>query len=273
MRPFRGARPRRHKLKTTETASTPIASSPSVLVVIEGDLIDTLCAEPAVAALGEMPDAPQLTIGGAFADVFAGHPNIRGLWFPDADTQPEGFDRILNVSALSASAMPRIVHAAECLAVTPSRQRPRMVLTGLDTLRAGRLELERLGRPIALCLTEAACTVPALRQRWQTVCRLLCQRPNTAVVLLCGTEQSLPVQKDVAGRLTVREIAAAIARCAAWVGDDPVCAALAGAVDAPGLFVSDSPIFDDVFAMGRCEASASAERIATILDEQMAQIN
>ncbi len=234
--------------------------------------MDALCAEPAIAALGEMPDAPRLTIGGAYADIFAGHPNVRGLWFPDAQTQLEGFDRMLTLpaEASSASAMQRIAQAAKRLAVTPSRCRPRMVLTGLDALRAGRLELERLGQPIALCLTEAACTAPTLRQRWQMVCRLLCERPNTAVVLLSGAEQTLSVQKDLAGRLTAREIAAALSRCAAWVGDDPICAALAGAVDVPGVFVSDSPIFDAVFAMGRCEASASAERIAAVLDEQIA---
>lgn len=245
---------------------------PSALIVVEGGLIDMLCAEPAIAAMGQTPDAPRLTIGGAFADIFAGHPNIRGLWFPDADTQPEGFDRILTVPAeeASASAMQRIIQAARRLAVMPSRFRPRMVLTGLDALRASRLELERLGRPIALCLSEAACTAPALRRRWEQVCGLLSKFPHTAVVLLAGAEQSLPVQKDIAGWLTAREIAAALSRCAAWVGDDPICAALAGAVNVPGVFVSDSTALDEAFAMCRCDAETTAHDIVVQVEKQLA---
>lgn len=243
-----------------------------MLVVIEGDLIDTLCAEPAIAAMSKTSDAPRLTIGGAYADIFAGHPNVRGLWFPDADTQPEGFDRIVSLPAAeaSASAMQRIIQAATRLAVTPSRLRPRIVLTGLDALRAGRLELERLGRPIALCLTEAACTAPTLRQQWKQICCLLSELPNTAVVLLAGVEQSLPVQKDLAGRLTVREIAAALSRCAAWVGDDLTCAALAGAVNVPGVFISDSAALDEPFAMCRCGVEATAQEIVAQVEKQLA---
>jgi len=230
-----------------------------------------LCAEPAVAAMSRTPDAPRLTIGGAFADIFAGHPNVRGLWFPDAETQPEGFDRVLTVPAkdASASAMQRIMQAAKHLAVTPSRYRPQMILTGLDALRAGRLGLERLGRPIALCLSEAACTAPTLRQRWQQVCRLLSQQPNTAIVLLAGLEQTLSVQKDLAGRLTAREIAAALSRCAGWLGDDPICAALAGAMDVPGVFVSDSPALDEAFAMCRCGAETDAQDLLAELEKQL----
>lgn len=273
-RPFCGVKPQRHKVTPSAGPSerkSRTSPKSSALVVIEGDLIDALCAEPAVEAFGSQAEAMSLVIGGAFADVYAGHPNVRGLLFPDTETQTEGFDRVLTIPAGAGgmSAAERIAAAAGKLTVTPQRLRPRLYLTGLDTLRAERLELERLGRTIALCLTEQAFCVPALRQRWNTVCHLLRQRPHTAVVLLAGQEQSLSVQKDLAGRLTAREIAAAVSRCAVWAGDDSVCAALAGATGSPGVFVSDNPMFDGTFEMVRCGVSASAEEIAAALDKLM----
>lgn len=233
-----------------------------MLVIVEGGLVDALCAEPAIDALCRKRTSASLTAASAFADVFVGHPGLSGILYPDVEESPGGFDEVLTISACAAATPPseRVDHAVAALGVALERTVPRLYLTSMDVIRAERLTPQRQDAPVVglfLCTV----TDPAARQRWDALCRTLHEQWDAETVLLAGPAEDVCVRRDLSGRLMPREIAAALSRCTAWAGDDPMYAMLARAVDAPGVFVSDTAILEASPTLRVCPTTATAQEL------------
>lgn len=242
--------------------------------ILEGGLLDALCAEPAIDALCRQSPSVALTVASAHADVYVGHPGISGILYLEPDNHPAGFDRTLIVPAAPAEATiaERIALAAEALGVQVDRTCPRIHLTSLDTLRTERLELGRANQPIiALCLSETANAGADRRRRWETLCQRLEERRGAAIILLAGPDSALRVHKNLSGRLMPREAAAVLTRCAAWLGDDAVYAAMARAVNVPGVFISDGAAIEPDQTVCVCSCDASDEQIFDALNSVQGQ--
>lgn len=265
-RPFSGKKITRRKLRKAGPQpgrrKQPSAAQ-SVLVILEGGLLEAICAEPAVEALCRQLGNVSLTVASECADVYVGHPGIHAIMYLEADKQPAGFDRMLTVPTgpAEATAAERTAYAAAALGVSLERMRPIIHLTSLDAIRAQRFRPGACAsRPvIALCLRQDA------GPRWASLCRTLEERWNTEFVLVSGAADGLHVHHDLAGQLMPREAAAALTRCAMWLGDDPTYAALAGAVGVPGVFISDRADAKDDAEMSVCPAGASDQDIIETL--------
>lgn len=231
--------------------------------------MDAICAEPAVDAFCRQSAAVSLTVASVNADVYVGHPGVRGIMYVEANNRPEGFDRIITISARpsDASVEERILHTADVLGVELDRTSPRIFLTSMDTIRTQRLELGRTGQPIAaLCLRQEVNADSDSRQRWMSICQALQEQWNASIILLSGTGGALRIYKDLVGRLMPREAAAVLSRCTVWFGDDPTYAALGAAVQTPGVFISERPVFQEEQMIETCPAFASAAEILEALN-------
>ena len=239
-----------------------------VLAVVEGGLMNAVCAEPAIDALCRQSNAISLTVASVNADVFVGHPQVHGIMYIEADNQPDGFDRIVTIPAgpSEASAAERILHAAEALEVKLERIEPRIHLTSMDAIRTARLELGRPEQPVAaLCLRQET-DAESDCQRWKIICEMLEEQWNASIVLLSGQAGTAHIYKNLTGRLMPREAAAVLSRCAVWLGDDPEYAVLGWAVQTPGVFVSDKAVFQEDSGGGICSMFASPPEIMEALN-------
>ena len=231
--------------------------------------MDAVCAEPAIDALCRQSNAVSLTVASVNADVYVGHPGVRGIMYIEGDNRPEGFDRIITVPAglSDASAGERILHAADVLGVQLDRTSPRIYLTSMDTIRTQRLELGHTGQPIAaLCFRQETDGDSDSWRRWTSICDALQEQWNASIILLAGTGGALRVHKNLVGRLMPREAAAGLSRCTVWLGDDPVYAALGAAVQIPGVFISERPVFQEEQMIETCPAFASDTEILEALN-------
>jgi hypothetical protein len=219
----------------------------NVLIVVEGGIVEAICAEPVIRRLAEQAEGRYtLTVCQKHADLYAGHPAVKCAMYDEDEADRRKFETVLRLPA-SAGEMTfrRLVGAyAERMKIALYDGRPNIVLTGYDLIRAQRFGIGALKKPkVAVAMGQLPDT--AQTENWQRFCETLRQRPDCDVIILGQVKVELPAAKNLSGKLTPRETAAVLSQCNVLATTEEACAAMAVSMQIPAVVVGGAGVPTD----------------------------
>lgn len=201
-----------------------------------------LWAEPAVRIFAQTAASEQdITICHEYADLYIGHPGIRGLAYGDAGELKESFDQVvyLRGAPRKGAGMDWMFDAAGQLGVRLEQQTtPQIILNSFDFVRTQRFGLSKLARPRAALAPIAAEPPSWLTAQSAELGRLLKGKWGVGLLYIGGGNSPAAAEaKDLRGKLTAREIATVLRQCDLLITEDEEIAALAAALPLPIVYV------------------------------------
>lgn len=212
-----------------------------VLIVPPVGLRAALLAEPAIRLFGQtFASEQEITICHEYADLYIGHPGVRGLAYGDAGELKESFDKVIYLRGAprKGAGMDWMFDAAGQLGVRLEQQTPQILLNSFDFVRSQRFGLSKLARPrIVLAPMSADCS-SWLSSQGAEVGRLLKEKWGASLVYVGGgSGPAAPEAKDLRGKLTAREIATVLRQCDLLISEDEEIASLAAAIRLPMVYL------------------------------------
>jgi hypothetical protein len=202
-------------------------------------MAEALCAEPAVSAFARQSPPAEITICSRAADLYVGHPQIRGIMYRYMDGMTSVFDRTIELTGEGMNCKELMRSYAAQLNAHEQPERPHIHLTTMDRIRIGRFGLKPLEGPVAVMVLPEHFAESAV---WDLTAAEIEERLGASVIFLSLQKYAgLEHGRNLTGRLMPREMAAILSRAGAWLGFDAEAAALGWAAGTEGiLFVPDS---------------------------------
>mgnify|MGYP000922323469 CR=1 FL=1 len=155
-----------------------------MLVVVEGDIIEAVCAEPVLRAIAQKY-GPQcrLTVCHEHADLYTGHSSIASVAYDELEVTAGQYHKIIRIESPDGrmSIRKRISAMAQQVGVNVHDDQPRINLSGFDTLRTQRFGIGSIQRPRLALGLEPMLTEERLEQ-WNQVCQAIDQQIGRAHV-------------------------------------------------------------------------------------------
>jgi hypothetical protein len=213
-----------------------------VLVVVEGDIIEAVCAEPVLRALAQKY-GPQccLTVCHEHADLYTGHPDIASVAYDELEVTAGQYQKIVRLEPPCGpmSIRQRVSALAEQVAVQVPDDQPRIHLTGFDTLRTQRFGIGSIPRPRLALALEPMPTEQRLEQ-WNRLCQAIDQQLHGGFVLLAERRIECSTGKNLTGKLMAREAASVLSQCDMLITTEQGYAAMAAAVHIPVILIDEN---------------------------------
>ena len=212
-----------------------------VLIVPPPGLLSVLLAEPAIRAFGQAETSSrEITICHEYADLFIGHPGVRGLAYGDAGELNESFDKVIYLRGepRKGAAMDWMFDAAGQLGVRLEHQTPQIILNSFDFVRTQRFGLSKVPRPRVVLAPLSDSAESWLAAHSVELAQLLKQKLGAGLVYAGGgIGPAAEGAKDLRGKLTAREIAAVLQQCDLLISEEEETAALAAAIHLPIVYL------------------------------------
>jgi hypothetical protein len=211
----------------------------NALVVIEGGIIEAICAEPVIRRLAEQAEGRYtLTVCQKHADLYAGHPAVKCAMYDEDEADCRKFETVLRLPAPTGEmTFRRWVGAyAERMKIVLHDSRPNIVLTGYDLIRVQRFGICTLKKQ-KVAVATGQLPDAAHMENWRRFCETLRQQSDCDVIILGQVKVELPAAKNLSGRLTPRETAAVLSQCDVLATTEEACAAMAVSVQIPAVAV------------------------------------
>jgi hypothetical protein len=219
----------------------------NVLVVVEGGIVEAICAEPVIRRLAEQAEGRYtLTVCQKHADLYAGHPAVKCAMYDEDEADCRKFETVLRLSAPAGEMTfrRRVGAYAERMKIVLHDGRPNIVLTGYDLIRAQRFGICALKKQkVAVAIGQSPDA--AHTENWRRFCETLRQRPDCDVIILGQVKVELPATKNLSGKLTPRETAAVLSQCDVLATTEEACAAMAVSMQIPAVVVGGAGISAD----------------------------
>ncbi len=229
--------------QNTEPAKPAVRSGKHirVLIVPPPGLLSALLAEPAIWAFGQAEaSGREITICHEYADLFIGHPGVRGLAYGDADELNESFDKVIYLRGepRKGAAMDWMFDAAGQLGVRLEQQTPQIILNSFDFVRTQRFGLSKVRRPRVVLAPLSDSAESWLAAHSVELAQLLKKKLGAGLVYAGGgIGPAAEGAKDLRGKLTAREIAAVLQQCDLLISEEEETAALAAAIHLPIVYL------------------------------------
>jgi len=209
----------------------------NVLIVVEGGMVEAVCAEPVIRLLAEQADGQySLAVCQRYADLYAGHPAVKCAIYDEEETDSRRFRTILRLPAPAEKVTfrQRVWAYAKQARTALGEDHPAIVLTGYDLIRAQRFGICALKKPrVAVAVNHSLS--PTQWADWRKFCEGLEYQSDCTVIVLGETKTELPAAKNLSGRLTARETAVILSRCDILATTEESYAALALLVQIPAV--------------------------------------
>lgn len=242
-----------------------VSKRTKVLIVPPVGLLAALCAEPAIRVLGQTAAPEQeITICHEYADLYIGHPGVRGLAYGDAEELNKSFDKVMYLQGApqKGAGMDWIFDAAGQLGVRLEQpQTPQIILNSFDFVRTQRFGLSKLAHPRVVLAPHRDDSSSWMTSQSPELARLLKEKWGAGLLYAGGgggvaAEES----KDLRGKLTAREIAAVLRQCDLLITEDEEIAALAAAIQLPVVYLGKNtwdcwPMKDGAGVVSVCPSS------------------
>ncbi|MEN6306219.1 MAG: hypothetical protein ABFD91_00560 [Anaerohalosphaeraceae bacterium] len=212
-----------------------------MLVVVEGDITEAVCAEPVLRAIAQKY-GPQcrLTVCHEHADLYTGHPAIACVAYDELEISAGQYHKIIHLKSPDGriSIRKRVSAMAQQIGVNVPDDQPRINLTGFDTLRTQRFGVGSIQRP-RLALGLEPTLVEERLQQWNQVCQAIDQHLHGGFVLLAERRTECSTGKNLTGKLMAREAASVLSQCDMLITSEKGYAAMAVAVHIPVILIDD----------------------------------
>lgn len=212
-----------------------------MLVVVEGDITEAVCAEPVLRAIAQKyGPLCRLTVCHEHADLYTGHPVIASVAYDELEITAGQYHKIIRLECPSGpmSIRKRVSALAQQIGVNVPDDQPRINLTGFDTLRTQRFGIGSIQRPRLALGLEPMLTEERLEQ-WNRICQAIDQQLHGGFVLLAERRTECSTGKNLTGKLMAREAASVLSQCDMLITTEKGYAAMAVAVHIPVILIDN----------------------------------